>query len=190
LDHSVYRFLNAKASPGPRGDATATAAKKRAQRRQGKRRPAGVPPGLVQAASPGIDEAVALDPRLDFPVYYARLLPVGGQYIQSDRRAYDLYDRSHQRYRAYRMVINTGEIGQYYGIQGTTWKAPPLLDNPSERRRMAGRTYELFFDGDRLRVVAWRTPNAVYWVSNTLLHTLTNRQMLAIARSLTRYAGR
>jgi polyisoprenyl-teichoic acid--peptidoglycan teichoic acid transferase len=190
LDHSVYRFLNAKASPGPRGDATATAAKKQAQRRQPKRRPAGVPLGLVQAASPGIDEAVALDPRLDFPVYYAPLMPVGGQYIQSDRRAYDLYDRSHQRYRAYRMVINTGEIGQYYGIQGTTWKAPPILDNPSERRRMAGRTYELFFDGDRLRVVAWRTPNAVYWVSNTLLHTLTNRQMLAIARSLTRYAGR
>jgi hypothetical protein len=51
---------------------------------------------------------------------------------------------------------------------------------------MNGRTYELFFDGDRLRLVAWRTPRAVYWVSNTLLQTLTNRQMLGIALSLRR----
>jgi EamA domain-containing membrane protein RarD len=40
--------------------------------------------------------------------------------------------------------------------------------------------------GTRLRLVAWRTPRGVYWVSNTLSKTLTNRQMLAIARSLTR----
>ena len=64
--------------------------------------------------------------------------------------------------------------------------APPILDDPSERRRMGGRTYELFYDGHRLRIVAWRTPRAVYWVSNTLMRTLTNRQMLAIARSLKR----
>jgi polyisoprenyl-teichoic acid--peptidoglycan teichoic acid transferase len=34
--------------------------------------------------------------------------------------------------------------------------------------------------------VAWRTPRAVYWVSNSLSETLTNSQMLAIARSLGR----
>ena len=52
--------------------------------------------------------------------------------------------------------------------------------------RMRGRSYELFYDGTRLRLVAWRTPRGVYWVSNTLSKTLTNKQMLAIARSLTR----
>jgi LCP family protein required for cell wall assembly len=189
LERAVHRFLNAKGTPGPRGEAKATKAKKRAQRRQ-RRRPAGVPPGLVLNPAPGLEQAAALDARLDFPVYYPKLMVVGGHYVPGDLRAYDIYDRSHQRYRAYRIVVNTGEIGQYYGVQGMTWKAPPILDNPSERRRMAGRTYELFFDGDRLRLVAWRTPRAVYWVSNTLLHTLTNRQMLAIARSLTRANGR
>jgi hypothetical protein len=34
--------------------------------------------------------------------------------------------------------------------------------------------------------VAWRTGRAVYWVSNTLSHDLTNQQMLGIAASLTR----
>ena len=50
-------------------------------------------------------------------------------------------------------------------------------------RRIGRREYELHYDGDRLRLVAWRTPKAVYWVSNTLLLTLSERQMLAIARS-------
>ena len=79
-----------------------------------------------------------------------------------------------------------GSIGQYYGVQGTDWKAPPILDDPSEIAHMRGRRYELFYDGSRLRLVAWRTERGVYWVSNTLLRTLTNRQMLALARSLTR----
>ena len=56
--------------------------------------------------------------------------------------------------------------------------------------RIDGRSFQLFFDGDRLRLVAWRTPKAVYWVSNTLLQTLTNAQMLAIAGSLTRVGAR
>jgi hypothetical protein len=84
------------------------------------------------------------------------------------------------------MVAYEGSIGQYYGVQGTDWKAPPILDDPSEIAHMRGRRYELFYDGSRLRLVAWRTERGVYWVSNTLLRTLTNRQMLALARSLTR----
>jgi hypothetical protein len=45
----------------------------------------------------------------------------------------------------------------------------------------------LFRDGRRLRVVAWKTEKAVYWVSNSLLRSLTNRQMIEIARSLQRF---
>ena len=41
-------------------------------------------------------------------------------------------------------------------------------------------------DGRRLRLVAWKTRRAVYWVSNTLSQSLNQRQMLAIAESLTR----
>jgi regulator of protease activity HflC (stomatin/prohibitin superfamily) len=56
-------------------------------------------------------------------------------------------------------------------------------DCPASRRRIGGRTYELHFDGDRLRLIAWRTRDAVYWVSNTLLQTLSVKQMVSIARS-------
>ena len=47
-----------------------------------------------------------------------------------------------------------------------------------------GRRLLLFGDGNRLRFVAYPTRRAVYWVSNTLVLGLTNRQMLAIAASL------
>ena len=48
------------------------------------------------------------------------------------------------------------------------------------------RKLQLYYDGRRLRLVAWKTRRAVYWVSNTLSQSLNNRQMLAIAESLTR----
>jgi hypothetical protein len=83
-------------------------------------------------------------------------------------------------------VVSKGLAGEYYGIQGMTWKAPPILDNPDETREVGGRRYQLYFDGRRLRLVAWKTRRAVYWVSNTLSQSLNQRQMLAIADSLTR----
>ena len=64
-------------------------------------------------------------------------------------------------------MLYAGEIGQYYGVQGTTWKAAPILDNPTDEVRMRKRTYRRYFDGKKIRLIAWETPRAVYWVSNT-----------------------
>jgi LCP family protein required for cell wall assembly len=110
--------------------------------------------------------------------------PAEGTELRS--RAYTITDRNGHRYRAYRLVAWAGSFGEYYGVQGTNWTAAPILDNPDAERRMAGRTYQLYFDGRHLRLVAWKRANAVYWVSNTLSEALGNRQMLGIARSLAR----
>ena len=75
--------------------------------------------------------------------------------------------------------------GQFYGVQGTTWRNPPLLASPSEVKRVRGRRLELFRSGKRLRFVAWRTDTAAYWISNTLNLKLDNDEMLAMAASLT-----
>jgi len=45
---------------------------------------------------------------------------------------------------------------------------------------------QLYRDGRRIRLIAFRTRRVVYWVSNTISASLTNRQMLATAQSLTR----
>jgi len=48
------------------------------------------------------------------------------------------------------------------------------------------RKLRIYRDGRRIRLVAWRTRKAVYWVSNTLTQSLTGPQMLGIAASLRR----
>jgi hypothetical protein len=76
--------------------------------------------------------------------------------------------------------------GQYYGVQGTTWQTPPILNSPTQTRTVAGKQLMLFANGGKLSLVAWRTPQAVYWISNTLTDALKNQQMVAIAASLMR----
>jgi hypothetical protein len=41
----------------------------------------------------------------------------------------------------------------------------------------------VFKDGKRVRLVAWQTKGATYWISNTLLQTISKGDMLAIARA-------
>jgi polyisoprenyl-teichoic acid--peptidoglycan teichoic acid transferase len=98
-------------------------------------------------------------------------------------RAYTLPDEQDTRHQAYVISIARGLIGQYYGVEGTDWMSPPILSGSHQTRKIAGRSYSLYVDGSHLRVVSWRTSQAVYWVNNTLLDSLTNQQMLAIAES-------
>ena len=189
IDLAASDFLSAQATRGPRVNPADDGATRQRVRRSARRKTGGLPPGLFEARREAEDQAVPLDTEVDFPVYFPKLAVNGATLREREHRAYDIYDRGRRRYRAYRMVVNVPGTGQNYGIQGTSWKSPPILDSPSETRRVGGRTFQLYYDGDRLRLVAWRTPKAVYWVSNTLLQTLTEQQMLGLAGGLTRVGG-
>jgi hypothetical protein len=65
-----------------------------------------------------------------------------------------------------------------------SWRYPPILDDPDELRSVGGRKMMLYFDGRHLRLVAWRTKKAAYWVTNTLTMSIPNNRLLAIAGSL------
>src|SRR5690349_14493861 len=188
LDLSKNEFLHVTASKGSRGTTPQTPTKQtKKARKQAKRTSPGLPPGVFDDRTEVENLAAEMSTHAGFPVYVPDARLSRGSYVSDGSpRAYDLYDSKHVRHRAYRIVVNAGYDGQYYGIQGTDWKSPPILDDPSDKMRMRKRDYQLFYDGNRLRLVAWRTPRAVYWVSNTLSETLNNKQMLAIARSLSR----
>ena len=124
--------------------------------------------------------------RVGFPVYYPRKLVRGSSFAEDAPRAYTITSTNDKRYRAYKMVVFTGYIGEYYGVQGTSWRDPPILQHASETRKVRGREYKLYYNGDRLRMVAWQTDHGAYWISNTLLQTLSAKEMLGVARSLTR----
>jgi hypothetical protein len=124
---------------------------------------------------------------LRFPAY----LTSQGRYAEDQNpRIYKLRDRADKEHRAYRLTVVESVVeGAYYGVQGTTWRTPPLLAHPSAVKRIGGRRLELFRSGKKLRFVAWRTSAGAYWVSNTLTMKLRDEQMLALAASLTSVGG-
>ena len=178
LQRTIDEFRNGRASNGPRETGSSSSPSSSSAAKSGKRArrtSSGLPRGVIFSKVEGENFVAAASTHLPFPTYYPRARLSRGHYLYGRPRVYDIFDRAHRRYRAYRIVVNTGVQGQYYGVQGTNWKSPPILDNPSTTVRMRGRTYELFTDGNRLALVAWRTPRAAYWVSNTLSRTLPNR---------------
>ena len=129
------------------------------------------------------------DRMITFPVYYpTRLLP--GSLLSRDSRAFVIDGPDKDVYHGYKLVAafrGSGGFDEYYGVSGTDWVDAPILDNPSEVRTIDGKQYELFYDGDRLRLVGWKTKDAAYWVDNTLLQSLDEDQMLSIATSMREY---
>ncbi|MHB8693132.1 MAG: LCP family protein [Solirubrobacteraceae bacterium] len=92
-------------------------------------------------------------------------------------------------YPAYVVVDSAGLLGQYYDVQGTTWTSAPLFANPDQTIRVGRRTYDLYYQGAHLRTVAWFEHGAVYWIHNTLLDSVANGVMLAIAEQTTPVLG-
>jgi LCP family protein required for cell wall assembly len=194
LKRTVDAFLAARATTSEKDTATQAAPVDKASKKKGKakrrRQAASVPAGLIANRGAAENIAAQLQVKLStLPVYYPTLVAATGNYRATDARAYDIIDRNGKRHRAYRIVAYQGRIGQYYGVQGTDWRSPPILDEPTRRVRSGKRTYELFYDGKQIKLVAWRSRRGSYWVSNTLMRTLSNQQMLAIARSLRSLGG-
>jgi LCP family protein required for cell wall assembly len=152
---------------------------------------------LVKAKTAGEDlvARTVASHRLGFRLYFPSRLTPNGRYastvndgttVDPAPRVYTIRDRAGHPHKAYRLVVLENiQEGSYYGIQGTDWKTPPLLGKQTSALTVHGRKLALFKSGNRLRYVAWRRKDAVYWVSNSLTLSLSNAQMLGIAGSLT-----
>ena len=87
------------------------------------------------------------------------------------------------RHKGLRLVFRTG-AGEFWGVQETDWQTAPILADKSFRHDLGGREFDLYYAGPHLHMVVLRTPHANYWVVNTLLDSLSNETMLAIANGL------
>jgi LCP family protein required for cell wall assembly len=127
------------------------------------------------------------------PVFYPTQLETGSDYAQKPR-VYKINGTGEgapnrgQR-AAYKWVFSRPLIGEYYGFMGTRWTDPPILNDPDDERTIGDRDYKLFYDGDRLRIIAWQTDQGSFWLSNTLAETLSNAEMLQIARTFKQLPG-
>jgi LCP family protein required for cell wall assembly len=190
LRKTFDEFMTGKGSSNPRRlDQTtkpkATPTPTRPKRKKNKASPV---KGLEEARTEGENMAVlvASEGKLDFPFYFPSRRKTGSRYADPEPRIYTIKDGTGKKHKAYRLVLNAGSWSEYYGVQGMTWRNPPILDDPDRVREVNGRKLELFYDGSRLRLVAWRTSKAVYWVTNTLTLSIPNSRLIAIASSLRR----
>ena len=194
LEHAAFATFMRPTVPPPSAPPAAAAATATAH-------PHFTTPANVTAdPADGKAQAVALR-NVGMPVYYPRLIASGASYclgaigncpdeissVGSYPRGYLIHGQGGGSHAAYRMtiVVNAAQ-GEYYGVQGTNWLNPPILNKPTETRIVAGKKLLLYFNGGKLSLAAWRTPQAVYWISNTLTDALKNQQLIAIAASLTK----
>jgi hypothetical protein len=140
--------------------------------------------GLEYVKSQAAALAVKPKRRLNFPFYFPTYLAAGSQFVSGTPRLYKVDTLYHAKRSAYRIVVALGPPGEYYGIQGTTWRQPPIVSEPDRVRVVNGRKLLLFYDGPHLRMIAWRTHHGVYWVTNTLDRAISNSRLLAITLSL------
>jgi LCP family protein required for cell wall assembly len=188
LRHSYREFMKAEGSAKPRESSAEPTAKDREferVRKKRKRRPVEVP-GLEDTRREGEDQAVLADPKLDFPFYFPTVRVRGSSYSGTEPRIYKIFDERGKKHDAYRLVLRAPGIGEFYGVQGMTWKAPPILDDADRTIERRGKKLRLYYDGRRVRLVAWKTRRGVYWVSNTLTQSIGENQMIEIAASLRR----
>jgi LCP family protein required for cell wall assembly len=213
IDEAVDQFLGIEASGGATANLEGAeekeqdqAAKKRkkaaAKKKRMKARKAPIarpkPPGsdeLVPAREAGEMEAEIATRRIHgyFPVFFPTRLPSGAYYAESDPSekvvdpfVYGIKDEDGDRHEAYRMVLvlEMSDGTHYFGVQGIRgWEDPPILRNPSETKTINGREYEIFAESGRIRLIAWHRGENSYWISNDLLQSLSNDQMVGMARS-------
>jgi hypothetical protein len=88
-----------------------------------------------------------------------------------------------RRHRAVRLVFVTG-AGTFWGIEETDMPSPPILAAPSFTRHLGNRAFEFYYSGADLHMVVLRRGAVTYWVVNTLLNSLSNETMIAIAQGL------
>ncbi len=156
------------------------------------------PPPLIDSSALGQQYAAKLaatktksgKPMLRFPVYYPTKLAPGST-ITDDSRAFPIDGPGNDVYHGYKIVAEMPTDGYtaYYGVSGTDWRDPPILENPDETKVIGGTEYLESWDGGQLRLVGWKTDKAAYWIDNTLLNVLTPGQMLGIAESMRKLTG-
>jgi LCP family protein required for cell wall assembly len=188
LRKTYDEFMTGKGSTNPRRVTSTTKVDRpKAKKSKRKSKPSAIK-GLERVTTEGENMAVIAETqgRLGFPFYYPSLRKTGSSFPDDKARIYGLRDGEGKLHRAYRIQISAGAYGEYYGVQGTSWRYPPILDDPDRTRSVGGRKLLLYYDGSRIRLVAWRTQRAVYWVTNTLTRSIPNSRLIAIAGSFKR----
>jgi LCP family protein required for cell wall assembly len=99
-------------------------------------------------------------------------------------RTYNIKDAGGGSNSAYAYWWFNGTPGAYWGIEETRFTKAPILADPDQQRKLDGRTYQFYFNGSHIHMIAFIWHGTAYWVQNTLRDDMSNEDMIAITRSL------
>lgn len=184
IQQSVHNFLHG-GSPPPTRQTAALA-------RKARRHPSLAHLPLTPTLASDLAAEKAAAPGIPFTAEFPRVQDLAGSgayavspdcttQVQACVRDYLIHAPGGKAYPIYVEVFSSGQLGQFYDVQGTTWTNAPLFANPNQTIRAGARTYDLYYDGTQLQMVAWHEYGAVYWVDDTLTNALENGELLAIA---------
>ncbi len=80
-------------------------------------------------------------------------------------------------------VVCEDQYGNPWGIMETTFTDAPLMDEPSVQKKINGKNYMFFYNGTKLKDLAWKDGSVLYWISNSLMGTLDEDTMVKLAIS-------
>jgi len=142
-----------------------------------KRQPAQVSEGAAMTA-PALRSVYD---RVHFPLMVPHEIAQGAQ-LSSDEGVRGFRPLGHQHEVALTFVMPDGI--EYWQVEESTWNSAPILQNPTGEIFHHGQKFLIYSTGGAIQMVALRTPQATYWVVNTILNELSNSTMIAIAESL------
>jgi LCP family protein required for cell wall assembly len=143
-----------------------------------KRQPANVRKDPAETRSELFRVRKRLPFTVQYPTFVERSSSLDNGYGETPLRIYPLEGKP-----ALRLTFRTGS-NEYWGIQETQWADAPALADKSITQVINRREFDLYYSGSNLHMVVLRDRGATYWVVNTLLNSLSNETMLAIARGL------
>jgi hypothetical protein len=196
-DASEAEEGEAEASPEPKKKAPKPGHHKQHKKKKKPKVKAAKPgeDGLLPARETGEAEAESAARKVGggFPIFYPTRLPPEAHYVETDPyehvvdpRVYRFKDDGGDRHPAYKMVavMELPDGLHYFGVQGIKgWGDPPILSSPSVTEEIHGREYEIFVDSGRIKLIAWHRGANTYWIANDLEQSLSNEQMVGMARS-------
>ena len=116
-----------------------------------KREPANVIPGT----SASLDLLREQQRKVDFPLMVPTVLE-RSSWIDRERpiRLYRFDEKG--KHKTIRLTYRTGSHNDYWGVQETDWEDAPVLGSRNFVRNIAGRRYELYYNGPHLHMVVLR----------------------------------
>ena len=152
------------------------------------RQPGGLPPDIIADDQAYLGYFQGAQRSLRFPVLYPTVQQADSQFddftTNQPVRVYNIKEAGKGWNSMYAVFQMPNAPGAFWGIEETRFTDAPILDNPDLERKLDGRTYRFYFNGEHIHMIALVDRGVAYWVSNTLRDDLSNAAMIAISRSL------